>query len=79
MCGFETRFRADEDADRIMSTFYAFVEEHGQGVEGDAHLRRDFNGLEANVLVRLWSAEAMDAFLGALASPVQAQRKSVYE
>jgi hypothetical protein len=79
MCGFETRFRADEDADRIMSTFYAFVEQHGQEVDGDAHLRRDFDGREANVLVRLWSAEAMDAFLGALAVSVHPPRKSVYE
>ena len=79
MCGFETRFRADEDADRIMSTFYAFVEKHGQGVDGDAHLLRDFDGLEANLLVHLWSAEAMDAFLGALASPARAPRKTAYE
>lgn len=79
MCGFETRFRADEDADRIMSTFYAFVEQYGQGVDGDAHLRQDFNGREANLLVRLWSAEAMDAFLGALAASVHSQRKAVYE
>ena len=79
MCGFETRFRADEDADRIMSTFYAFVEQHGRDVDGDAHLRRDFNGLEANVLVRLWSAEAMDAFLGELAAPVRRRRGPVYD
>ena len=79
MCGFETRFRADEDADRIMSTFYAFVEKYGHGVEGDAHLRKDFNGSEANVLVRLWSAEAMDEFLGALAATVRPLRKPYYE
>lgn len=79
MCGFETRFRADEDAERIMSTFYAFVEQHGQGVDGDAHLRRDFNGLEANLLVRLWSAEAMDAFLGELATPPPRPQKTAYE
>lgn len=79
MCGFETRFPTDDDAERIMSTFYAFVEEHGQDVDGDAHLRTEMDGDSSKVLVRLWSAEAMDAFLGALAKSIHSPRKAVYE
>jgi len=66
MSGFETRFRAEDDAERITSAFYAFVQQHGEDVEGDAHLRTEIDVGGSQLLVRLWSAEAMDAFLNAL-------------
>ena len=66
MSGFETRFRADDDAERIMSAFYAFVQQYGEDVEGDAHLRTEIDVEGSQLLVRLWSAEAMDAFLNGL-------------
>lgn len=79
MCGIETRFRAVEDADSIMATFYAFVEEHGGDVDGDAHLRTEFDGAASSLLVRLWSPEAMQAFLQSLSSRMRTRPKTVYE
>lgn len=79
MCGFETRIRTDNDADRIASAFYAFVERHGDGVDGDAHLRTEIDGTGPHVLVRLWSAKALEDFQNALASAVLPPRKSAYE
>lgn len=63
MSGFETRFGADQDPERIRSTFYGFVAANAAGVDGDAHIRTEIDDRGAHLLVRLWSAEAMDAFL----------------
>jgi hypothetical protein len=63
MSGFETRFAADEDADRIRTVFYGFLERHGRDVDGPAHLCTEFDGQVRQLMVRLWSAEAMRDFL----------------
>ena len=69
MSGFETRFAAEEDADRICTVFYGFLERHGRDVEGPAHIITEFDGNARQLLVRLWSAEAMSAFLKAVGTP----------
>lgn len=71
MSGFETRFSADEDADRIRSAFYGFLERHGRDVEGPAQIRTEFDGQVRQLRVRLWSAEAMTAFLKHIRAPVR--------
>ena len=63
MSGFETRFTADQDADRIRRAFYGFIGRHAEQVDGDAHIRTEFDARGAGLLVRLWSAEALAAFL----------------
>jgi hypothetical protein len=63
MSGFETRFAADEDADRIRTAFYGFVERHGALAEGPAQIRTEIGHAGQHLMVRLWSAEAMDAFV----------------
>lgn len=79
MSGIETRFRAGEDAERIRSAFYGFVERYGHEVDGDAHLRTEYDCEGSRVLVRLWSAEAMDAFLNVLSRPTQPRRRAAGE
>jgi hypothetical protein len=69
MSGFETRFGAEEDADRIRTVFYSFLERHGRDVEGPAHILTEFDGHVRRLLVRLWSAEAMNAFLRDVRTP----------
>jgi hypothetical protein len=69
MSGFETRFAANEDADRIRRLFYGFLERHGRDIEGPAHIRTEFDGQGCQLLVRLWSAEAMRAFLKDVRTP----------
>ena len=71
MSGFETRFAAEEDGDRIRSLFYGFLERHGRDVEGPAHIRTEFDGRACQLLVRLWSAEAMSAFLKDVRTPAR--------
>jgi hypothetical protein len=63
MSGYETRFGSDQDPERNRSTFYGFVAANADGVDGDAHIRTEIHDRGAHLLVRLWSAEAMDAFL----------------
>ena len=79
MSGIETRFRAGDDAERIRTAFYGFVEKHGQDVDGDAHIRTEIDGQGPRLLVRLWSAEAMDAFLNALEAAQRPARRRAYE
>ena len=67
MSGFETRFGADDDVEQIRSAFYGFVERHAADVDGDAHIATEIDSEGPRLLVRLWSAEAMDAFLRGLA------------
>ncbi len=76
MSGIETRFAAEDDADQIRAAFYGFVGEHADDVDGPANLRTEFDGKGSHLLVRLWSAEAMSAFLSALDRP---DRRRCYE
>lgn len=80
MSGFETRFTATDDADRIRTAFYGFVGAHGDAVDGDACLRTEIDNAGRQLLVtRLWSAEAMAAFLHGLASTTRPNRRQCYE
>lgn len=63
MSGFETRFAADDDAEQIRAAFYGFVEQHADCVDGDAHIATEIDTRGQRLLVRLWSAEALDAFV----------------
>jgi hypothetical protein len=67
MSGFETRFAAGEDAERIRSAFYGFLARHEDHIEGPAHLRTEIGGNGQALTVCLWSAEALDAFVGEVA------------
>jgi hypothetical protein len=67
MSGFETRFAAGEDAERIRSAFYGFLARHEDLIEGPAHLRTEIAGDGHALTVRLWSAEALAAFMGEIA------------
>jgi hypothetical protein len=66
MSGIETRFAADDDADGIRAAFYGFLEQHSNDADGPAQLRTEIDIHGPQLLVRLWSAEAMSAFLGGL-------------
>ena len=74
MSGFETRFKADDGAEHIRTAFYGFVGAHAAAVDGDAHIRTEIDGSGEQLLVRLWSAEAMEAFVRGLAMPRRQQR-----
>jgi hypothetical protein len=63
MSGIETRFAADDDADGIRAVFYGFVGRHGDEIDGPAQIRTEIDDRGARLLVRLWSPEAMEAFL----------------
>jgi len=69
MSGFETRFRADDGAEYIRTAFYGFVGAHAAVIDGDAHFRTEIDGNGQQLLVRLWSAEALEAFVRGLARP----------
>lgn len=69
MSGIETRFAAEDDADQIRSAFYGFVGQHADAIDGPAQIRTEIDGRGSQLLVRLWSAEAMDAFLRGLDRP----------
>jgi hypothetical protein len=79
MSGFETRFGADEDAEHIRSAFYGFVGQHAGDVEGDAHIRTEIDAGRAQLLVRLWSADAMAAFLAGLGGDRWPARRPAHE
>lgn len=66
MSGFETRFRAEDDAERIRAAFYGFVGAHAADADGEACISTEIDIHGPKLSVRLWSAEAMDAFLHAL-------------
>lgn len=76
MSGIETRFAAEDDAEQIRAAFYGFVGQHADDVDGPAHIRTEIDGRGSQLLVRLWSAEAMDAFLRGLDRP---DRRRCYE
>lgn len=71
MSVFETQFSPGDDAERIVSAFYGFLSRHGADADGDARVRTEMNGSACSLKVRLWSAEAMDAFLRDLYSGPQ--------
>ncbi|MDP3766429.1 MAG: hypothetical protein Q8S13_00295 [Dehalococcoidia bacterium] len=79
MSGFETRFTAGDDAERIRKAFYGFVDAHADDVDGDACLRTEIGNTGQHLLVRLWSAEAMDAFIAVLAGVARPDRRRCYE
>jgi len=79
MSGFETRFRAEDDADHIRAAFYGFVGAHQAGVDGDAHISTEIDTHGPKLRVRLWSAEAMDAFLRGLHATGRPDRRACYE
>jgi hypothetical protein len=68
MSKFETRFEAGDDAEKIRVAFYGFLERFvgDESIEGDAHISTEFDRQGHRVCVRLWSAQAMDAFLASL-------------
>ncbi|RAK66567.1 hypothetical protein [Phenylobacterium kunshanense] len=66
MSGFETRFGAEDDAERIRAAFYGFVGAHAADVDGPAHISTEFDGRGSRLRVCLWSAEALDDFLRGL-------------
>ena len=74
MSGFETRFGADDGAEHIRAAFYGFVGAHAAAVDGDAQIRTEIDGNGQQILVRLWSAEAMEAFVRGLATPGRRRR-----
>ena len=76
MSGIETRFGAEDDAEHIRAAFYGFVGAHGADVDGDAHISTEIDTRGSSLRVRLWSAEAMDAFLRDLGRP---NRRACYE
>jgi len=79
MSGFETRFRAEDDADQIRAAFYGFVGAHDGDIEGDARISTEIDGHGSKLRVRLWSAEAMDAFLSGLNMGQRPNRRACYE
>lgn len=71
MSGIETRFTASDDAagddaERIRRAFYGFVSAHEADAEDGACLRTEIGASGQELFIRLWSAEAMDAFLSGL-------------
>lgn len=77
MSGFETRFAATDDAERIRNAFYGFVGVHADDADGEACLRTEIGLSGTELLVRLWSAEAMDDFLRGLSA--RPNRRRCYE
>lgn len=76
MSGIETRFAAEDDAERIRTAFYGFVGQYADIADGPANLRTEFDGRGSRLTVRLWSADAMAAFLRGLDKP---DRRHCYE
>ena len=81
MSKFETRFDADDDADRIRAAFYDIVERHADDdeVDGDTHISTEISPQGRRLRVRLWSAAAMDAFLVIVASTVGSTQRPCFE
>ncbi len=78
MSGIETRFGSEHDAERIRAAFYGFVEKHAQNTDGIAQLSTEFEPGGSRLRVRLWSDEAMDAFLSGL-GVIQPERRRCFE
>ena len=78
MSGIETRFGAEDDAERIRAAFYGFVGRHADDACGDARISTEIDGRGARLTVRLWSEAAMRAFLSSLADD-RRDRRPCYE
>jgi hypothetical protein len=81
MSEFETRFGADDDAEQIRAAFYGFVSRHADDgdVDGDAHISTEIGWQGPSLRVRLWSAEAMAAFLSGLSQALQPAGSPCFE
>ena len=81
MSKFETRFEADDDAERIRAAFYDFVERYADDktVDGDAHISAEIDRQGSRLRVRLWSADAMDTFLVGLSSAIRPAQRPSFE
>ena len=79
MSGIETRFAADDGAESIKTAFYGFVGAQASDIDGDACLRTEIGAGGQQLLVRLWSAEAMDAFLSGLPAAARPNRRPIDE
>jgi len=81
MSKFETRFEADDDAERIRTAFYEFVARHAEDktVDGDAHVSAEIDRQGSRLRVRLWSEEAMDTFLIGLGNAARPPRRPCFE
>ncbi|HEX7886423.1 MAG TPA: hypothetical protein VF474_10640 [Phenylobacterium sp.] len=79
MSGFETRFRAEDDAEQIRAAFYGFIGAHAAEVDGDAHISTEIDTQGSKLRVRLWSAAAMDAFLSDLHASAGAGHRACHE
>jgi hypothetical protein len=78
MSGFETRFGAEDDAERIRAAFYGFVGAHAADVDGPANISTEIDGRGSRLRVCLWSAEALAAFLHGLEAG-RPNRRACYE
>ena len=79
MSGIETRFAADDGAEGIRAAFYGFVGAHAADIDGDACLRTEIDTSGQQLFVRLWSSEAMDAFLSGLPAAARPNRRRRHE
>ncbi len=81
MSEIETRFGTDDDAEQIRAAFYGFVQCYADDadVEGDARIFTEIYGQGVRLRVRLWSADAMAAFLARLQIDVGIQRTPYFE
>ncbi|MFZ5720361.1 MAG: hypothetical protein ACOY5Y_12975 [Pseudomonadota bacterium] len=75
MSGFETRFGAEDDAERIRAAFYGFVGRYADDADGDARISTEIDGRGARITVRLWSEDAMRAFLCGLNDDRRGRRR----
>ena len=81
MSEFETRFGVDDDAEQIRAAFYGFVQRYAADadVDGDACISTEIDNHGAKLCVRLWSAEAMEAFMVGLSRAVRPRRAARFE
>lgn len=79
MSGFETRFRAEDDAEQIRAAFYGFIGAHAAEVDGDAHISTEIDTHGPKLRVRLWSAAALDAFLSDLQASAGGGQRAHHE
>lgn len=81
MSEFETRFGTDDDAEQIRAAFYGFIQQYADDADfdGDAHISTEIDNGDSKLRVRLWNAEAMDAFLVRLPDVIRADRTPCFE
>lgn len=81
MSRFETRFEADDDADRILAAFCDFVEQQAgdKVVDGHAHVSAEIDRQESRLRVPLRNAEAIYTFLSGLSSAARPAQRPCFE